>query len=137
VRALCEEEDRHGLRIAPLIDIVFLLIIFFLAATTFYEAEKDITIRLADAMQGQDRERSSRIVVVNVRESGVIVVDQRVKTLDQLEEYLLAAKEQNPSIIVVVRCDRHAYHKHFVKILDLCEKVEVSGVAVATFPVDA
>lgn len=133
MRVLTREEDTHGLKIAPLIDIVFLLLIFFLVATTFYEAEKDILIKLAEATEGEDRKKSTRILVVNVRKSGVIVINQRVKTIDQLEELLVSAKEQNPDLVVVVRCDKHMYHKHFVRVLNLCEKVGVTGVAVATF----
>ena len=132
MRALNQEEDRHGLRIAPLIDIVFLLLIFFLVATTFYEEEKDITIRLAKASQGTERDRSPRILVVNVKKSGAIIVDQRVVTLDQLESNLTAIKKETSDLVVVVRCDRHAYHKDFVQILNLCERIGVQGVAVAT-----
>jgi biopolymer transport protein ExbD len=133
MKALCAESESHGLRIAPLIDIVFLLLIFFLVATTFYEAEKDITIRLADASEGQDREKSPRVIVVNVNASGVIVVNQRVMTLDQLRDHMTSAREQNPNLVAVVRCDKRAYHADFVKVLNLCEKMKVTQVAVATF----
>jgi biopolymer transport protein ExbD len=133
VKALIQEDNGPGLRIAPLIDIVFLLLIFFLVATTFYEAEKDIVVRLAEATQGQAREKSPRLVVVNVRESGVLVVDQRVMSLDALDAFLREAHESNRDMVVVVRCDRHARHKHFVRVLNLCEKIGVTGVAVATF----
>jgi biopolymer transport protein ExbD len=131
VKALTREEESHGLRIAPLIDVVFLLLIFFLVATTFYEAEKDITLRLAQAAQGEDREQVSDILVVNVRRSGVIVVREEVKTLAQLEQQLRTAKGDDPNVAVVVRCDRHAHYKHFIRVLDLCEKVGVTGVAIA------
>ena len=133
MKILTQEEDSHGLKIAPLIDIVFLLLIFFLVATTFYEAEKDILIKLAEASEGEDREKSTKILVVNVRKSGVIVINERVKTIDQLEELLVSAKEEHSDLVVVVRCDKHMYHKHFVRVLNLCEKVGVTGVAVATF----
>lgn len=133
MKILTREEDTHGLKIAPLIDIVFLLLIFFLVATTFSEEEKDILITLAEATEGEDREKSARILVVNVRKSGVIVINQRVRTIDQLEELLVSAKKQNSNLVVVVRCDKHMYHKHFVRVLNLCEKVGVTGVAVATF----
>jgi len=137
MKALCRDDDAKGLPIAPLIDIVFLLLIFFLVATTLYEEEKDITVRLAEATEGQDRERAARILVVNVNESGVIVVNQRVKTLDELAEMLETAKREAPDVVVVVRCDRHAYHQHFVRILNLCEKLGVRSVAVATFQTEA
>jgi len=136
LKALCQENEGHGLRIAPLVDIVFLLLIFFLVATTFYEAEKDITIRLADATEGEQREKSPRIVIINVKESGVVVVNERVLNMNQLEERLTGARDVNPEVIAVVRCDKRAYHADFVKVLNLCEKVDVSQVAVATFQTD-
>jgi len=131
VKALNQESDGHGLRIAPLIDIVFLLLIFFLVATTVYQEEKDITIKLAGATEGEERMSTTRVLVVNVKKSGLIVINQRVKTPEELEKELRALKEENPNLVVIVRSDRHTYHKHFVRILNLCEKVKVGSVAVA------
>lgn len=136
MKALNQEDERHGLSIAPLIDIVFLLLIFFLVATTFYEVEKDITIKLAEATEGSGRASTAEIVIVNVKKSGVFVVNERVKTLESLDELLQEAKDTNPAVSVVVRCDRHAYHKHFVRILDLCEKIGIGSVAVAILQSD-
>ena len=61
MRALLDQDDFGGLRIAPLIDIVFLLLIFFLVATTFYEEEKDLALRLAEATEGKQPERADRV----------------------------------------------------------------------------
>ena len=133
MKAILQEEEHQGLRIAPLIDIVFLLLIFFLVATTFQEVEKDITIKLAEASEGSNRESTARIMIVNVNRAGVIVVNQRVLTMEQLETRIGEAKQANPDVVVVLRCDRNTYHKHFVRILNLCEKIGVTGVAVATF----
>jgi biopolymer transport protein ExbD len=136
MKALCEEDEGFGLKMAPLIDVVFLLLIFFLVATTFYESEKDITIRLAEATEGASRDQAPQLVVVNISAAGVIVVNQRVMTLEQLAEHLTAAKARNPVLAAVVRCDRQARHADFVKVLNLCEKVKVTQVAVATFQTD-
>lgn len=137
MKALNLAQARRGLKMAPLIDVVFLLLIFFLVATTFYEEEKDITIRLAEASEGKDRTASPQIIVVNVQKSGVIVVNQRVKSIDQLRKDLEAAREGNPDTVVVVRCDRLTHHKYFVRILNLCEKAGITSVAVATFNTDS
>lgn len=133
MKALIQDEGGPRLSMAPLIDIVFLLLIFFLVATTFYEEEKDITIKLAEASEGKNREKVAEIVIVNIKESGMIIVKERVKTLAQMEEYLVSAKKTNPGVSVIIRCDRYADHRHFVRILNLCEKVGISGVSVATF----
>lgn len=131
MKALVQEGDSQGLRMTPLIDIVFNLIIFFLVATTLYDVEKDITIKLAEATQGGERKSSAQILIVNIRESGVVVVDERVRTFDELSDLLRKAKQNEPSIAVVLRCDRNTYHKFFVQALDVCEKAGVGSVAVA------
>ena len=131
MKALNQDDDRRGLPIAPLIDIVFLLLIFFLVATTFYEVEKDITIRLAESNQGDTRAPERRIVVVNVKESGILVVNERVRTAEEVEDMLRSMKTEARDFSVVVRCDRKTYHEHFVRVLDLCERVGVGRVAIA------
>jgi biopolymer transport protein ExbD len=133
MKALNQEEERHGLRIAPLIDVILLLLIFFMVTTSFSENEKDIAVALAHASEGSERERAPTVLIVNVRKDGIIVVDQMLRTLDELERHLRSAKSRHPRVVVVVRCDRDAPHRHFVRVLNLCEKVGVSGVAVATF----
>jgi biopolymer transport protein ExbD len=133
VKAINQEEERHGLRIAPLIDIIFLLLIFFLVTTTFYQVEKDITVALAEASEGALRDETPTVLIVNVRKDGVIVLDQKQTTLAQLEQRVRTAANRDPRLVVVVRCDREARHEHFVRVLNLCEKIGVSRVAVATF----
>ena len=136
MKALLNDEDSHGLRMAPLIDVVFLLLVFFLVATTFYEEERDIQVQLAEASEGELRERVLSMVVVNIRQSGIIVINERIHTLDQAAAYLEEALELNADLSVVVRCDRGAVHEHFVRVLNLCERLGVRNVSVATFSVD-
>ncbi len=133
MKALNQDEERQGLRIAPLIDVILLLLIFFMVTTSFSENENDITVALARASEGSEREQAPSVVIVNVRKDGSIAVDQMLRTLDQLERYLRAARSRHPRVVVVVRCDKEAAHRYFVRVLNLCEKVGVSGVAVATF----
>lgn len=137
MKMLCSEDDSQGVRIAPLIDIVFLLLIFFLVATTFYEAEKDITIRLAGATEGQERSQTPELVTVNITEAGAMIVSQRLYTLDQLETHLQDARKRNPNVAVILRCDRRARHAEFVSALNICERTGISRVSVATFQTDA
>lgn len=131
MKALCQDDDSGGVRIAPLIDIVFLLLIFFLVATTFYEAEKDITIRLASATEGKERSRGPDRIVINVGAAGIIVVNQRVVSTDELEQLLAEAKRLNDQVAAIIRCDRQTRHADFVKVLNLCERTRLLQVAVA------
>ncbi len=136
MKALIQNEETYGLRVAPLIDIVFLLLIFFLVATTFYEAEKDLNVRLAEATEGEDRAVVMNRIVINIRDSGLLVVNERIISLEELHEMLREAISLKPDIPVVIRCDRRTEHQYFVRVLNLCEKLDVSNIAVATFETD-
>ena len=136
MKALVGESEESSVRMAPLIDVVFLLLIFFLVATTFYESEKDITIRLAGATEGAERDRVIDLLVINIGEAGVIVVDQRVYSADALEKLLRESRARNAQLAAIIRCDRRARHADFVKVLNLCERTGVRQVAVATIQTD-
>ena len=136
MRALCQDDDSSGVRIAPLIDVVFLLLVFFLVATTFYEAEKDISIRLAPATEGGERGKLPDLLIVNISEAGAIVVNQRMLTLEQLDTLFADARRQHGNVSVVIRCDKRSRHTDFVKVLNACEKAQISQVSVATFQTD-
>ena len=136
MKALVGESEESSVRMAPLIDVVFLLLIFFLVATTFYESEKDITLRLAGATEGAERDRVIDLLVINIGEAGVIVVDQRVYSADELEKLLRESRERNAQLAAIIRCDRRARHADFVKVLNLCERTGVRQVAVATLQTD-
>ena len=136
MKALVGESEESSVRMAPLIDVVFLLLIFFLVATTFYESEKDITIRLAGATEGADRDRVIDLLVINIGEAGVIVIDQRVYSADELEKLLRESRARNAKLAAIIRCDRRARHADFVKVLNLCERTGVRQVAVATLQTD-
>jgi biopolymer transport protein ExbD len=136
MKALLTDEEGGGVRMAPLIDIVFLLLVFFLVATTFYESEKDITIRLAGATEGDTRDRVIDLLVINVGEAGVIVVNQRVYSESELEKLLSDSVQRNAELATIIRCDRRARHADFVKVLNLCERTGARNVSVATLQTD-
>ncbi|MGI6098846.1 MAG: biopolymer transporter ExbD [Lentisphaerae bacterium] len=136
MKALLDEAEEGSIRMTPLIDVVFLLLVFFLVATTFYEAEKDITIRLAGATEGAERDSTADLLVINIGEAGVIVINQRVYSVDELEALLRRGRARNPQLAAIIRCDRRARHADFVKVLNLCERTGVRQVAVATIQTD-
>ncbi|MGI6495144.1 MAG: ExbD/TolR family protein [Kiritimatiellia bacterium] len=136
MKALVDDDGFAGVRIAPLLDVVFLLLIFFLVATTFYEIEKDMSIRLAEATAGEGRSTLPRQIIVNISEAGILVVNQRMVSLGELETMLREGKEDDPRLSVVIRCDRQARHADFVKVLDCCGRIRISQVSIATLHVD-
>ncbi len=127
------EEEDYALPLTPLVDIVFLLIIFFLLATTFVEAEKDIGVQLPPSASGSERRKAAESVVVNIHRDGTLVVTGRVTTSEELFQQLSAAWSRDPFTAVVVRGDKRTSHGTVVKVLDLCRRARIRNIAVATF----
>jgi biopolymer transport protein ExbD len=106
----------------PLIDIIFILIIFFLVATTFSTDERDLDIELPEGGEGTPIMAEEQKVVVNIRAGGVIVVRSRVLTVPELDSELaaVAAAEKPPP--VEIRGDTNARHGRIMEVMNLCSK---------------
>ena len=132
MKALIQDDVRHGLRIAPLVDIVFLLLVFFLVATTFYEGERDLTVSLADGAAGEERVEDD-VTVINIRDDGEVRVGGLVVDGPQLRSTLEQLVAEGGGS-VIIRCDRGERHDAFVQVLEACQLSGVMQVGVATRP---
>ena len=113
VRIHRQREASEELPLTPLIDVVFLLLIFFLTATSFYKKEKDIKVDPPRATEGKAVAHKHREITVNIRneeDGGFFVVDGRITPLPRLARMLAEAARANPRQTVILRGDKHAYH---------------------------
>ena len=130
-----QREESEELPLTPLIDVVFLLLIFFLTATSFYKKEKDIKVDPPRATEGKAVAHKDREITVNIRnerQGGVLVVDDRIITLPRLTEMLSEAARRNPKQTVIIRGDKRAYHQRIVDVLNACKKADITNYFIAT-----
>ncbi len=128
------EEDREdGINMMPLIDVVFLLLIFFLAATTFAREEVELDLRLPEAKSGT-ASAPARPLVVNLLADGRISVDGRDVTLEALRQKLAAAGARQQDQSVLVRGDRNAQFGIGLQVLDACRLAKITKVDFAALP---
>jgi len=109
----------------PMIDMIFSLLIFFLVATTFAQAEREINIALPIAKAAGPISTALRELVVNVDHAGEVVVNGKRTTLEALEQLLRQSVAENAQRKVTVRGDRNASYGAVVRVLDICKR---SGV---------
>ena len=134
MKALNRQEEEFALTLTPLLDVVFLLIVFFLVSTSFVRPEKSIDIQLPTADQAEKAPEQERTLVVNVEESGIVVVHGRVLAgHDELVEILDKAHEANADLILVIRGDRHAMHRDIVKVMNAALGVGIGDISIAVF----
>jgi biopolymer transport protein ExbD len=122
-----------ALSLTPLIDVVFLLLIFFLVATRFEEEERDMDINLPRASEAQPAISPQKELFVNVTKEGEFVVDGREISLDNLQERLAEAYRTNPGQQrVIIRADRDSRTSHLVAVMNACNQANIRNYSVAT-----
>ena len=124
---LIRTRDKNGvgttatIEITPMIDMVFLLLIFFLVATTFHQEEREIDVALPVAASGGPISATLREIIVNVDAQGGIVVSGRALEPEDLRSLISEAVAVNPKQKVTVRGDRGTAYANVVTVLDICK----------------
>lgn len=116
--------------ITPLVDVVFLMLIFFMVSTSF---KMDSTLKLElPTSQSKAQETDQQEVVISVNSSGQLYVqDEPVKDAD-LRRRILNISKGDPNMRVVLRADADARHHRVVYILDTIKGLGMGKVGIAT-----
>ena len=114
-------ETPGSLELTPMIDMVFLLLIFFLVATTFHQEEREMQIVLPVAEAAGPISTMLHEVIVNVDEQGQIIVGGRRMDVEYLRTLIREAVEVNPEQKVTVRGDRRTAYDNVATVLDVCK----------------
>jgi biopolymer transport protein ExbD len=121
------QQDRElTLEMTPLIDVVFLLLIFFLVATTFHQSEREMNIALPAAQAGGPISVALKEIIINVDADGVPHVGGKVIELESLQDLIGARLAVNPEQKVSVRGDKSAAYAYIVRVLDVCKTAGIS-----------
>ena len=123
-----QTHDGFEVPLTPLVDIIFILIVFFLVATTFYSEERDLNVTLPEGSHGDMVRREEGVYVINVRASGTIVVGKRVLSLQDLDREL-AELDRTSARRVEVRGDADARHRRIMAVMNMCKKNGISDYA--------
>jgi len=132
------DEDSSGGRIplAPLVDILFLLLVFLLSLYALSNVERELSIALPEAGSAGTLRRGLHDLLVNVRADGQLVMNGREVSFEEFEATLERLARDFPADAVVVRADGRTPHSRFVKVLDVCREHGVRNVAVVTAPAE-
>jgi biopolymer transport protein ExbD len=110
-----------SIELTPIIDMVFLLLIFFLVATTFHQTEREMQIALPAASSAAPISATLREIIINVDVEGQIFVSGRRIEADDLRTLITEAVASNPEQKATVRGDRHTAYANIVRVLDICK----------------
>lgn len=123
--------EEPTLNLTPMIDVVFLLVIFFMVGTKFGKSEGRIPVNVPGVDQPQSIVRGPDRWVVEVSREGQIFLDGRVVSIDRLDQDLRRAAANYPDLGVVVRGDGAGTLETYARVLSVCSSAGVRQLDVA------
>ncbi|PAY16975.1 biopolymer transporter ExbD [Rhodopirellula sp. SM50] len=121
------------LSLTPLIDVVFLLLIFFLVTSEFEEEERRLDIVLPTATSAVPMIGKPREIVIDIDQAGEIYLRGQATSLADLEKLLKASVASNPTNqSAVIRADRGTSFQPVVSVMDVCNRSGISDYSVTT-----
>ena len=127
-----EPLDRTEMQFAPMIDIVFLLLIFFIVTWSYARFETEIDISVPAAAEGKSPKRSIGEIIVNVKKDGAIFVEGKDTSDNELLATLTQVAREYKDQAVILRGDKETAFDHIVAVLNVCQKAGIWNVAFAT-----
>src|SRR3979490_1757499 len=121
-----------GIQLAPLVDVLLLLLIFFLLTWNAARNENELDVKVPKASSAKEKTAPIGDVVVNVKADGNVVVNRRTLSPAALTEMLKNLVQLYPDQAVVIRGDETGAYKNVVGVLNICSEAGVTNVAFAT-----
>ena len=127
--------DGEIINISSMLDVMFILIIFFLVTTTFKEEEIDHLVNLpVDARNQSLTQSTGNLAKINIRKSGAYVLMGRQVTEEEMSTWMSAEIDKKPDLKVLIRSDQDAKHLYLANVMSICRHVGVprANIAVKT-----
>ena len=121
-----------GIQLAPLVDVLLLLLIFFLLTFNAARNENELDVKVPKASAAKEKTAPIGDVVVNVKTDGNVVVNRRTLTPQELTDLLKGLVQLNAEQAVVIRGDEAGAYRNIVNVLNICTQAGVTNVAFAT-----
>ena len=125
-------DEKPEVNITPVIDMVFLLLIFFLVATKFADIERDIRVQPPSSSNLRPVTAVPHEIVINITREGQLLIAGQARKMGEVDSLLAAAIVSNPQQAVVIRGDKESVLQYAVNILDLCEKHKIAKTYLTT-----
>lgn len=132
---LQKNSDGDGIEVSmsPLIDCVFLLLIFFLVTTMLKKKNKDIDIALPASSSALEMPIDDSMVVIGIDRRGKLYFDGSPSTRMQMRDHLLQISQSTPNQGIRLDCDRKSDIASVAEVIDLCNFYSLKNVGVRTY----
>jgi biopolymer transport protein ExbD len=127
-----QHDDAPSLNLTSMIDVLFLLIIFFMVATKFDQLERNIDVAVPEVSQAGEENTPPEPIIVTVQSDGSIGIGGEEVTTEQLITRLAAARSVAAATgpAVVIRGDADCAFQHIAAVLAACRQAGISELGI-------
>ena len=126
---LTAEVEEDGIDITPMLDVVFIMLIFFIVTASFVK-ESGIEVNRPDANTASAKPSASILIAIN--DLGEIWINKRKIDEGQIRANIERLHAENPQGTVVIQADEEAKTKVLVAVMDAAREAGVNDVSLAT-----
>jgi len=131
MKADTEGKAYDDINVTPMVDLYLVLLLIFIIMTTAGLQGLKVNLPKESAAASQAKKKIQAITVTN---GGQIMLNAIPVSLAELEQHLTQAKAQTPDMPVVIRGDSKAQYQTVMDVLNVCAKLGITQVALATKP---
>lgn len=125
------QDEEPTLNLTPMIDVLFLLIIFFMAGTKFTDVESRMNLKLPQVAQEGALAPAPEKRVINVYQDGRVSFDREFVTSAELKQRLTALRQQFSGLGVVVRGDADGPFQNVASVLATCREAGITDMGIS------
>jgi biopolymer transport protein ExbD len=126
-------EEECAFEMAPMIDMVFLLLIFFMCASTLPNLTKDRYVKLPVADDSVVPKNKKHEAVINIRKEGEILWGQEQCDIADITDFIGNRMESDPEMKVYIRADKEVPHRFVRQAIDACAKAGAMDIQFAAY----
>lgn len=115
-----------------MIDVVFLLLCFFITTSVFSQWEMEVDVVLPTAQSSQIPDRLPGEVIINLSKDGTITINQKVFTRELLKDRLTKLVSLFPGQPVIIRADKESVTEDLIGVIDVCRQADIWNISFAT-----
>ena len=128
-----EDQEENEVNLTPMLDVVFIMLIFFIVTASFVK-EAGIDVNRPSAATAERKEKGN--ILVAISENNQIWIDRRQVDPRALRANIERMHAENPNAAVVIQADEESKNKLLVQVMDAARTVGVKNVSIAAEVVD-
>lgn len=127
-RKRLREDEEATADMTPMLDIVFIMLIFFIVTTSFVK-EAGIDVNRPEAAQASDKPSAN--IFIAIRENGEVWMDRRMVDVERVAANLERLLAEQPTDMVVIQADEGARHGVVVQVMDQIKTAGIAQISIA------